>query len=60
MLLWLWLLLHWMGLRGWLIIGILVLVMGILALTFPDFAHLIVGIGVTLMVVIGVIEVLRR
>ena len=60
MLLWLYLLLRSMGLRGWLITGILVLVIGILALTFPDLAHLIVVIGFIVIVVIGVIEVLRR
>ena len=60
MLLWLYLLLRSMGLRGWLVTGILVLVIGILALAFPDSAHLIVIIGFIVIVVIGVIEVLRR
>jgi len=60
MLLWLYLLLRSMGLRGWLVTGILILVIGILALAFPDLAHLIVVIGLTVIVVIGVLDVIRR
>jgi len=49
-----------MGLRGMLVTGILILVIGILGLTFPDLTLLIVGIGFIAIAVIAVIEVLRR
>ena len=49
-----------MGLRGMLVTGILILVIGILMLVFPDSMVLILGIGFIVIVVIGVLDALRR
>jgi len=56
----LWIILWLMGLRGLIVTGILVLVIGILMLVFPDSAALIFGIGLIVIVVIGVLDALRR
>jgi len=59
---WLWLywLLRSLSLRGCLVTGILILVIGILMLVFPDSIGLILGIGFTVIVVIGALDALRR
>ena len=56
----LWVLLRLMRLRGLLITGVLILVIGIAALTFPDSTHLVLGIGLAVIGVIAVVELLRR
>jgi hypothetical protein len=56
----LWFLLWLMGLKALIVTGILVLVIGILMLVFPDLSALIFGIGLIVIVVIGVLDALRR
>ena len=56
----LWIILWLMGLRGLIVTGILVLVIGILMLVFPDSMALIFGIGLIVIAVIGVLDALRR
>ncbi len=59
---WLWLywLLRSLSLRGCLVTGILILVIGILMLVLPDSVGLILGIGLIVIVVIGALDALRR
>jgi hypothetical protein len=54
---WLWLLLRLMGLKALIVTGILVLVIGILMLVFPDLMARILGIG---LIVIGLLAILRK
>jgi hypothetical protein len=49
-----------MGLKALIVTGILILVIGILMLVFPDLMARIFGIGLIVIVVIGVLEALRR
>jgi hypothetical protein len=60
MLVWLYWLLRSISLRGFLVIGILILVIGILMLVFPDSMGLILGIGFIVIVVISVLDALSR
>ena len=56
--------LYWLlrsiSLRGCLVTGILILVIGILMLVFPDSIGLILGIGLIVIVVISVLDALSR
>ena len=60
MLVWLYWLLRSIRLRGCLVIGILILIIGISMLVFPDSIGLIFGIGLIVIAVIAIIEFLRR
>ena len=60
MLVWLYWLLRSISLRGCLVTGIIILVIGILMLVFPDSIGLILGIGLIVIAVIAIIEFLRR
>jgi len=60
MILLLWLLLRLMRLRGFLVAGIVIIVIGVLALVFPDLINWILGIGLIVICVIAVLDVLRR
>ena len=60
MLVWLYWLLRSISLRGCLVIGILVLIIGILMFVFPDSIGLILGIGLIVIVVISVLDALSR
>jgi len=56
----LWIILWLMGLRGLIVTAILALVIGILMLVFPDLSASILGIGLIVIVVIGLLDFLRR
>jgi len=60
MLVWFYWLLRSISLRGCLVTGIFILVIGILMLVFPDSIGLILGIGFIVIVVISVLDALSR
>jgi hypothetical protein len=60
MILLLWLLLGLMRLRGFLVAGIVIIVIGILALAFPDFGVWILVVGLLVIAVIALLDRLRR
>ena len=60
MIFWLWFLLRLMGLRALLITGVLILTLGVLVLSLPHLASLLLGVFFIVAGVIAVREVLRR
>lgn len=60
MILLLWLLLRLMRLRGFLVAGMVIIVVGVLALVFPYSAILILLIGLLVIAVIALLDRLRR
>ena len=60
MILLLWLLLGLMRLRGFLVAGVVIIVIGILALVFPDFGVWILVMGLLVIAVIALLDRLRR